>query len=184
MMNGVSWSPDYTEMRITEAGVHRATCRRSTTGPTRPRRLRCAAAASRCSASGRRCSRRPIVTASLTRNGGAAMREASEMGWNALVGGLIGAGIPAVLSCLGLQGARQSADAEGFGLAVVLLDRLNCERVTINSKPRCSQGQSGRDSSGSLRGRAAAWRPKRARPGYLTSWMKNYDSFTWDEESL
>lgn len=126
----------------------------------------------------------PIVTASLTRNGGAAMREASEMGWNALVGGLIGAGIPAVLSCLGLQGARQSADAEGFGLAVVLLDRLNCERVTINSKPRCSQGQSGRDSSGSLRGRAAAWRPKRARPGYLTSWMKNYDSFTWDEESL
>lgn len=57
------------------------------------------------------------------------------MDWNALVGGLIGAGIPAALVYLGLHRARQSADAEVFGPAVLLLDRLNPERVTINLNP-------------------------------------------------
>jgi precorrin-2 methylase len=57
------------------------------------------------------------------------------MDWNALVGGLIGAGIPAVLAYFGLRRARQSADAEVFGPAVLLLDRINPERVTINLNP-------------------------------------------------
>ena len=57
------------------------------------------------------------------------------MDWSALVGGLIGAGIPAVLTYLGLHRARQAADAETFGPAVLLLDRLNPERVTINLNP-------------------------------------------------
>lgn len=39
----------------------------------------------------------------------------SEMDWSALIGGLIGAGIPAVLACLGWHRARHSADAEAFG---------------------------------------------------------------------
>ncbi|HEY3036400.1 MAG TPA: hypothetical protein VGJ54_17310 [Streptosporangiaceae bacterium] len=54
------------------------------------------------------------------------------MDWSALIGGLIGAGIPAVLACLGLHRARQSADAEAFGPAVLLLDRVNPDRVTMN----------------------------------------------------
>jgi precorrin-2 methylase len=57
------------------------------------------------------------------------------MDWSALVGGLIGAGIPAVLAYLGLHRARQSADAEVFGPAVLLLDRLNPDRVTMNLNP-------------------------------------------------
>ncbi len=57
------------------------------------------------------------------------------MGWSALVGGLIGAGIPAVLTYLGLHRARQSADAEAFGPAVLLLDRINPERVAMNFNP-------------------------------------------------
>ena len=56
----------------------------------------------------------------------------SEMDWSALIGGLIGAGIPAVLAYLGLHRARQSADAEAFGPAVLLLDRVNPDRVTMN----------------------------------------------------
>jgi hypothetical protein len=52
----------------------------------------------------------------------------SEMDWSAL----IGAGIPAVLACLGWHRARQSADAEAFGPAVLLLDRVNPDRVTMN----------------------------------------------------
>ncbi len=54
------------------------------------------------------------------------------MDWSALIGGLIGAGIPAVLAYLGLHRARQSADAEAFGPAVLLLDRVNPDRVTMN----------------------------------------------------
>lgn len=54
------------------------------------------------------------------------------MDWGALLGGLIGAGVPALLTYLGLRRARQSADAETFGPAVLLLDRLNPERVTLN----------------------------------------------------
>ncbi|HUY52676.1 MAG TPA: hypothetical protein VMV92_44410 [Streptosporangiaceae bacterium] len=57
------------------------------------------------------------------------------MDWSALVGGFIGAGIPAVLAYLGLRRARQSADAEAFGPAVLLLDRVNPQRVTINLNP-------------------------------------------------
>jgi hypothetical protein len=54
------------------------------------------------------------------------------MEWGALVGGLIGAGIPAVLTYLGLRRARQSTDAEAFGPALLLLDRLTPDRVAIN----------------------------------------------------
>jgi hypothetical protein len=56
----------------------------------------------------------------------------SEMDRSALIGGLIGAGIPAVLACLGWHRARQSADAEAFGPAVLLLGRVNPDRVTMN----------------------------------------------------
>jgi len=52
------------------------------------------------------------------------------MDWSALAGGLIGAGIPPILAYVGLRRARQSADAEAFGLAVLLLDRVHPERVT------------------------------------------------------
>jgi hypothetical protein len=57
------------------------------------------------------------------------------MDWNALIGGLIGAGIPGTLAYLGLRRSRQSADAETFGPAVLLLYRVNPERVTINFNP-------------------------------------------------
>lgn len=53
----------------------------------------------------------------------------------ALVGGLVGAGIPAILTYMGLLRGRQAADAEAFGPAVLLLDRVNPERVTINLNP-------------------------------------------------
>ncbi|HEY3033943.1 MAG TPA: hypothetical protein VGJ54_04715 [Streptosporangiaceae bacterium] len=65
----------------------------------------------------------------------AGQEDTGEMDWSALIGGLIGAGIPAVLACLGLHRARQSADAEAFGPAVLRLDRVNPERVTINFSP-------------------------------------------------
>src|SRR5258708_31706977 len=57
------------------------------------------------------------------------------MDWNALIGGLIGAGIPGILTYLGLRRGRQSADAEAFGAAILLLDRVNPVRVTINFNP-------------------------------------------------
>jgi hypothetical protein len=57
------------------------------------------------------------------------------MDWSALVGGFIGAGIPALLALLALQRARQAADAEAFGPAVLLLDRVNPDRVAINFNP-------------------------------------------------
>jgi precorrin-2 methylase len=57
------------------------------------------------------------------------------MDWNALVGALIGASIPGILTYLGLRRGRQSADAEAFGAAILLLDRVNPERVSINLNP-------------------------------------------------
>ncbi len=57
------------------------------------------------------------------------------MDWNALTGALIGAGIPASLVYAGLHRQRQSADAEAFGPAVLLLDRVNPDRLTINLIP-------------------------------------------------
>jgi hypothetical protein len=57
------------------------------------------------------------------------------MDWSALVGGLIGAGIPAILAYLGLRRHRQGADAEAFGPAVLLLDRVHPDRVTANFNP-------------------------------------------------
>ena len=44
--------------------------------------------------------------------------------WAALLGGLIGAGIPGFLTYMGLRRARQSNDAEAFGPALLLLHRL------------------------------------------------------------
>jgi hypothetical protein len=55
--------------------------------------------------------------------------------WSALLGGLIGAGIPASLTYLGLRRSRQAADAEAFGPAVLLLYRIDPVRVTINVNP-------------------------------------------------
>jgi hypothetical protein len=52
--------------------------------------------------------------------------------WRALIGAFIGAGIPATLAYLGLHRQRQSADAEAFGPAVLLLDRINPCRLTAN----------------------------------------------------
>ena len=54
------------------------------------------------------------------------------MDWGALIGGLIGAGIPAILTYQGLRRARQSSDAEAFGPAVLLLDSLHPDRISIN----------------------------------------------------
>jgi hypothetical protein len=52
--------------------------------------------------------------------------------WGALIGGLIGAGIPGFLTYLGLRRARQSTDAEAFGPALLLLYRLQPDRVMMN----------------------------------------------------
>jgi hypothetical protein len=57
------------------------------------------------------------------------------MAWNALIGALIGAGIPGILTYLGLRRGRQSTDAEASGAAILLLDRVNPERVTMNLNP-------------------------------------------------
>jgi hypothetical protein len=59
-------------------------------------------------------------------------QEGKAMDWNALIGALIGAGIPAILVYAGLHRQRQSADAEAFGPAVLLLDRVNPDRLVIN----------------------------------------------------
>jgi hypothetical protein len=62
------------------------------------------------------------------------MQEAA-VDWNALIGALIGAGIPSILVYIGLHRQRQSADAEAFGPAVLALDRVNPDRLTINLIP-------------------------------------------------
>lgn len=54
------------------------------------------------------------------------------MEWSALIGGLIGAGVPAVLTYLGLRRGRQSSDAEAFGPAMLLLDLVHPDRVSFN----------------------------------------------------
>jgi hypothetical protein len=55
--------------------------------------------------------------------------------WNALIGARIGAGIPATLVYVGLHRQRQSADAEAFGPAVLVLDRVNPDRLTVSLIP-------------------------------------------------
>ena len=55
------------------------------------------------------------------------------MDWGALLGGLLGAGIPSILAYLGLRRDRQSADAGAFGPAVLLLIRIAPVRVTLNA---------------------------------------------------
>jgi len=55
--------------------------------------------------------------------------------WSALIGGLIGAGIPTSLAAVGLRRQRQTADAEAFGPAVSLLARVDPDRVLINLGP-------------------------------------------------
>jgi hypothetical protein len=52
--------------------------------------------------------------------------------WAALLGGLIGAGIPGVLTYMGLRRTRQASDAEAFGPALLLLHRLNPYSVMAN----------------------------------------------------
>jgi len=51
--------------------------------------------------------------------------------WGALLGGLIGAGIPASLTYIGLHRGRQATDAEAFGPAMLLLYRMNPDRIMI-----------------------------------------------------
>ena len=59
------------------------------------------------------------------------------MNWSALIGGLIGAGIPAWLAYAGLRRGSHPPEAESFGPAVVLLDRVHPARVTmtVNADP-------------------------------------------------
>ena len=52
--------------------------------------------------------------------------------WAALLGGLIGAGIPGVLTYTSLRRARQASDADAFGPALLLLHRLNPYSVMAN----------------------------------------------------
>jgi hypothetical protein len=54
------------------------------------------------------------------------------MTWGALLGGLIGAGIPGLLTYMGLRRGRQSNDAEAFGPALLLLHRLQPDGVMWN----------------------------------------------------
>jgi hypothetical protein len=58
------------------------------------------------------------------------------MDWSALVGALIGAGVPASLAAgtalHQLRRGGQSRDAEAFGPALLLLDRLDPDRVSFN----------------------------------------------------
>ncbi|MER5642081.1 hypothetical protein ABT095_34730 [Kitasatospora sp. NPDC002227] len=58
------------------------------------------------------------------------------MDWDALVGGLVGAavgaGIPAVAGYHQLRRARQATDAEAFGPALLLLDQIHPDRVSMN----------------------------------------------------
>ena len=55
--------------------------------------------------------------------------------WGALLGGLIGAGIPAMLTYMSLRRARQSTDAEAFGPALLLLYRMQPDQVMMNISP-------------------------------------------------
>jgi hypothetical protein len=59
----------------------------------------------------------------------------SGVDWSALIGGLIGAGIPTLAAAVGMRRQRQTADAEAFGPAVSLLRRVNPDRVLINANP-------------------------------------------------
>jgi hypothetical protein len=52
--------------------------------------------------------------------------------WGALVGGLIGAGIPGLLTYTGLRRGRQATDAEAFGPAMLLLYRMQPDRIMMN----------------------------------------------------
>src|SRR5262249_53350906 len=52
--------------------------------------------------------------------------------WGALLGGLIGAGIPGWLTYVGLRRGRLASDAAVFGPARVLLGRMNPDAVMFN----------------------------------------------------
>jgi hypothetical protein len=52
--------------------------------------------------------------------------------WSALIGAFIGAGIPTILSYIRALNARRMTNAEAFGPALLLLDRLDPIRVTMN----------------------------------------------------
>jgi hypothetical protein len=52
--------------------------------------------------------------------------------WAALLGGFIGAGIPGLLTFIGLRRSRQSNDAEAFGPAILLLHRLEPYQIMAN----------------------------------------------------
>lgn len=60
------------------------------------------------------------------------------MTWGALLAGLIGASIPAVLTYIGLRRTRQSNDAHAFGPALLLLYRIHPDRVMVNISPEPS----------------------------------------------
>jgi hypothetical protein len=50
----------------------------------------------------------------------------------ALLGGFIGAGIPAWLAYLGMRRGRQATDATAFGPAMLVLDRMHPDRILFN----------------------------------------------------
>jgi hypothetical protein len=52
--------------------------------------------------------------------------------WGALLGGFIGAGIPAWLAYLGMRRGRQATDAAAFGPAMLVLDRMHPDRILFN----------------------------------------------------
>jgi hypothetical protein len=54
------------------------------------------------------------------------------MDWSALIGAFIGAGVPAVLSYVRVHRDRQAADGQAFGPVLLLLNRMDPLRVTIN----------------------------------------------------
>lgn len=59
-------------------------------------------------------------------------RGGSCMNWAALFGGLIGGSIPAILTYIGVLRGRQSADADLFGPALLLLYRMQPDFVMVN----------------------------------------------------
>jgi hypothetical protein len=54
------------------------------------------------------------------------------MNWAALFGGLIGATIPGTLAYLGIRRSRQATDAETFGPAMLVLHRMQPDRIMFN----------------------------------------------------
>ena len=100
--------------------------------------------------------------------------------WGALLGGLIGAGIPGLLTYVGLRRSRQASDAEAFGPAMLLLDRFQPERVMFNISPD-GDVEAGKwadlaQQTDTTRGRLLVVRAGHPRRAYVTSPMPRRSS--------